>query len=136
MEMKATYIPRSLIQETLASPESQGKRLLEPLKSLSLQKGVPVHILEDVAVSNVAEIHTHEADLWICLSGNVTFVTGGTLVNPSTPNDPREIKGDAIEGGEEHVLSEGDVLFIPAGIAHSHYTDGSARLYIIKIPKV
>lgn len=133
---KVTFIPRVLIDESLAIPATQGKRLLEPLKKFSIENKTPIHILEDKEVSNVAEIHMHEADLWICISGEVTFTTGGKLVNERVEKDPRELKGDSIEGGEDRVLHAGDILHIPAGVAHSHRTDTEARLYIIKIPKV
>lgn len=139
--MESAHILRTLIDETLAGAPQQGKRLLEPLKAFSLAHGVPVHILEDVAVSNPPEIHTKEADLWICISGNPTFVVGGSIVNPqpqvrpdgSINND--EITGDAVEGGTEYVLQPGEILFIPAGIPHTHRADESARLYIVKIPR-
>ncbi len=133
---KATFIPSAMINESLATPAAQGKRLLEPLKKFSIEHQTPIHILEDKEVSNVAEIHMHEADLWICISGEVTFTTGGILVNQRVEKDERELKGDAIDGGEDHMLHTGDILHIPAGVAHSHRTNSEARLYIIKIPNV
>jgi mannose-6-phosphate isomerase-like protein (cupin superfamily) len=120
--METTFIPKVLIDETLSSKPAQGKRELEPLKSFSIAHGVPLHILEDTDVISPGEVHANEADLWICISGEVIFTCGGTLT------------GDVIEGGTEYVLHEGDVLHIPAGIPHAHRSVGTARLYIIKVP--
>lgn len=133
-------IPKSKIDETLASHATQGKRLLEPLKSFALEHNLPINILEDKEISNEAEVHRHEGDLWQCLEGEVTFVHGGTMVNPWAKKlsdggvDDREIKASEIAGGREVILRPGDWLWIPVGEPHSHRTEGTARLFIIKIP--
>lgn len=131
----ATFIHKGRVEETLATLPTQGKRLLEPLKSFSLGEKVPMHILEDVEVANDAEVHRHEADLWHCLSGEVTFVCGGEMVHPTVGGDDREIKAKEIRGGQEIALTAGDWLFIPAGEPHLHKAEGTARLIIIKIPQ-
>lgn len=131
-------ISHALINETLATAPVQGKRLLDPLRSFT--KGVaPFNILEDVNVSNDAEVHRYEADLWGCLEGEVTFVVGGALVNPwaeklaDGTENTRELKAKEIRDGTELVLKPGDWLYIPAGQPHSHR--GTGRLIIIKIPE-
>ncbi len=142
MEVSATFIPKALSDETLAAPALPGKRLLEPLKSFSLQSGVPLHILEDVGVENPPEIHMREADLWIGLSGEVHFVVGGTIADAQaqvradgTANHD-ELTGMQLVGGVSYIVRPGDILHIPAGVPHSHSAAGPARLYIIKIPLV
>ena len=131
---------KSEIETTLATPAAVGKRLLEPLKSRALAGKLPLNILEDREVSNEAEVHRHEGDLWQCLEGEVTFVYGGEMVAPwvkKLPDggtDDREIKANEIRGGTEVMLAPGDWLWIPAGQPHSHRTDKTARLAIIKIP--
>lgn len=138
--MTTVHITKKLIDATLETEPRDGKRLLEPLKAFSLAGGAPVHILEDVAIANPPEIHRKEADLWICISGNPMFVVGGTIQNPQpqrrsdgTVNED-EITGENIDGGEAYTLEPGDMLFIPAGIPHTHRAEGAARLFIIKIP--
>lgn len=135
------FIPKSVTDETLAVPATQGKHLLEPFKSAS---GNPaIYLLEDSAVDNNFEVHRSEADLWICLQGEVEFEVGGELVNPRLrvrsdgSIDDLEIKADPgnIRGATKHILQRGDILFIPAGVPHAHRTQGTARLYIIKIPQ-
>ncbi len=129
------------LDETTSVVPQNGKRLLEPLKTLSLAHEAPIHILEDVDVQNAPEIHLKESDLWICISGNPTFIVGGTMVDgvmqkrSDGMENPDELTGKSIEGGTRYELQAGDMLFIPAGIPHAHAAQGSARLYIIKIPK-
>ena len=141
---KCVYIKKSVIDETLNTSysESPVKKLLEPLRALSLEGKVPLNILEDVNINNEAEIHKHEADLWLCLDGEVTFIYGGEMVDPwvkknaDGSTDDREWKAKEIKGGTEVILKPGDWLWIPAGEPHQHKTTGKARLAIIKIPKV
>src|ERR1700761_3126628 len=64
-----------------------------------------------------AEVHQHEADIFVIQSGEATLVTGGTVVNGHTEK-PGEIRGSSIEGGERHPVTAGDIVHIPAGIPH------------------
>ena len=56
--------------------------MLEPLKSLASEHGLPFKILEDHEVVNEAEIHRICGDLWYCLEGEATFIHGGELIEP------------------------------------------------------
>ena len=141
MNSKAVLISENIIKQTLSSVPVQGKRLLEPLRTLSLKEKIPLNILEDKDIVNEAEVHTHEADLWLCLEGEVTFTCGGEMLKPwfkkntDGTEDQREIKAKKISGGTQFVLKAGDWLWIPAGVSHQHQTSSLARLVIIKIPK-
>ncbi len=131
-------IEKALLQEYSSSPV---KKLIEPIKAFSAENKIPFNILEDVNINNDAEIHKHEADIWYCLDGEVTFVYGGELVDPWVKKnadgtvDDREWKGKTIKNGTEVILKPGDWLWIPAGQPHQHMTNTRARLVIIKIPK-
>lgn len=132
------FVPKAKVDEALAKGPKQGKHLLPPL---DWKDGFPVGILEDSEVSNEAEVHRHEADLWICLGGEVEFIVGGgEMVDPWAKElpgggtDDREIKAKEIKGGTSYNMKEGDMLHIPAGQPHLHKTEGTARLYIVKIP--
>ncbi len=135
-----TYIPKSMIDETLATIPQQGKRLLEPLKLFSKEHIIPMNILEDKEITNDAEIHMHEGDLWHCIEGEVIFIYGGELVEPWVQKNPdgtenqNELKAKTIRNGEETTLHKGDWLWIPAGQPHQHICKTLARLLIIKIP--
>lgn len=134
------FVPRDLVDKTLTTAPTQGKKLLEPLKRFGFENGLPFNILEDVEVKNEAEVHRHEGDLWHCLEGEVTFVYGGRMVKPWAKKlpqdkiDDREIKANEIADGTHVVMKPGDWLWIPAGQPHQHWTNGLARLVIIKIP--
>ncbi len=130
----------SQLQTLLQQPPVSGKRELEPLKSFSKESGFPMKVLEDHEVENAAELHTYEDDLWLCLEGEAVFLCGGTLINGEAKIgkdgvvNEKEWKGTGIEGATEHTLHSGDWLWIPAGEAHQHRAQGTARLAIIKIP--
>lgn len=137
---KHIHITNDLLSKTLASVPVQGKHSLEPLKAFSLERGVPMNVLEDKEVENDAEVHFHEADLWLCLEGEITFICGGEMVNPwfkkakDGTEDKREQKAKEIKDGETINLKPGEWLWIPAGVPHTHKTKTLARLVIIKIP--
>jgi mannose-6-phosphate isomerase-like protein (cupin superfamily) len=64
-----------------------------------------------------ALIHQKTADVWVVQEGSGTLVTGGALVNART-NASGDQSGSGIRGGVERVIKTGDVVFIPAGVAH------------------
>lgn len=135
-------VQRKDIDATLAQAPVMGKHLLEPLKSLAASNGLPFNILEDCeVVSNDAEVHEHEGDLWLCLEGEVHFVVDGKLANPQQRTQPDgrqkdgEFYGEHIKGGNEKVLKPGDWLWVPPGQPHQHTCGSVTRLIIIKIPK-
>jgi len=138
---KAIVFRNEEIDQTLATPALAGKRLLEPLKAFSVENKFPLNILEDKEVSNDAEIHKNEGDLWYCLEGEATFIHGGELVDPvfgkkadGSANE-NELNAKEISGGEEIVIKKGDWFWIPSGVPHKHSSIGTARLIIIKIPE-
>src|SRR5262249_14807129 len=63
------------------------------------------------------EVHDKETDTFYVLSGEATFVTGGTMVGGKV-TAPNQQRGTDIRGGEIHHLSKGDVVAIPVGIPH------------------
>ena len=64
-----------------------------------------------------AEIHTLATDVIYVVDGSATFVTGGKAIDPKEVA-PNEIRGRAIEGGEVHQITKGDVVVVPAGLPH------------------
>lgn len=67
--------------------------------------------------SGLAEVHDRQADVMVISSGRVTMVYGGTVAGGTT-TAPGETRGPSITGGTEVALGPGDVLHIPAGVAH------------------
>ena len=137
----AVFINKKYIDDALKTPPQKGKRLIEPFKTFALGKNLPFKILEDNEVlDNEAEVHKEEGDLWLCLEGEAQFIYGGEMLNPRPHKskdggaNEKEWKAKGISGGTEVILKQGDWLWIPAGEAHRHFCEGTARLIIIKIP--
>ena len=63
------------------------------------------------------EYHEHTNHIFIIVEGEATFVTGGTMVD-AKQTSPDQMRATAIEGGETHHLSKGDVITIPAKTPH------------------
>jgi mannose-6-phosphate isomerase-like protein (cupin superfamily) len=63
------------------------------------------------------EYHDHTNHVFIMVEGEATFVTGGTMVD-ARRTGPDQMRAAAIEGGETHHLSKGDVITIPAKTPH------------------
>ena len=142
--MKSIHIKKNDLDKTLAEPKTAGKKLLEPLKSMSKAAGFAFNILEDDEKLSDAEIHNREADFWCCLEGRATFLLGGELVNQQYrknadgSDNKDEVYAATMKEEQQVVLEEGDWLLIPKGEAHQHQgssKDGFARLLIIKVPQ-
>lgn len=64
-----------------------------------------------------AEVHETQADVFIVQSGEATLIVGGQLIGGKTTT-PGEVRGSSIEGGVKKRLGAGDIVQIPARIAH------------------
>lgn len=64
-----------------------------------------------------SEVHEHEADIFVIEDGEGTLITGGKLVN-SHVEKPGELRGTSVSGGEKVHYAPGDIIHIPAGVAH------------------
>ncbi len=82
----------------------------------------------------MAEVHAKDTDLIYVLEGSFTFVTGGQVVGGST-TAPDEVRGSSIEGGETRVLSQGDVIIVPAGTTPHWFREvrGPVLYYTVKV---
>ena len=136
------FVSEAEIAKTLETSPTQGKRSLQPFKDFAAANKLPFIILEDHNVTNDFEVHREEADLWLCLEGEVTFTYGGELIDGKPKDlgagrvDEREWKSEEAKGTLTQILSPGDWLYIPPGAPHKHdCPNGTARLLIIKIPK-
>jgi mannose-6-phosphate isomerase-like protein (cupin superfamily) len=64
-----------------------------------------------------AELHEHDSDLIIVISGAGTLVIGGTM--PGAKHTAAgEIRGPSIEGGEKQKIAAGDIMHIPPKTPH------------------
>lgn len=77
--------------------------------------------------SGLAEWHEKQADIIMISVGAVTMVYGGTIVDSKT-TAPGEMRGGSINGGTEVKLGPGDVLHIPAQVAHQMKLDPGTQV--------
>ena len=78
-----------------------------------------------------AEVHEKQADVWYVIEGGCDFVTGGK-VNGAAAEGTGEIRGSGISGGQEHHLSKGDFMRVPARVPHwVRKIDGKEIVYIV-----
>lgn len=130
------FIDAAVIAKAIGETEvlSPGKHVVfEP--ELFGERRIPFTFVVDKEVWNIVEYHIHEADLWICHSGQARFIYGGEMVNPwMKDGNSKEKFSNEIRGGIEVILRPGDHLFIPAGVPHQHGSTGTAVLEIVKIP--
>jgi uncharacterized protein GlcG (DUF336 family)/mannose-6-phosphate isomerase-like protein (cupin superfamily) len=102
-------------------------------------KGMPLLETPDYKIhasrrveSGQAEVHTRDTDIIYVLEGSVTFVTGGTIVDPKSTG-PDEFRGARIDGGTTRALNEGDVIVVPAGVPHwFSQVDETFLYYVVK----
>ena len=92
-------------------------------------------VIANRAMQRGAEMHGKTNHVFIIVDGEATFVTGGTLTNPTTPA-ANQVRGGGIEGGVAHHLSKGDVITIPANTPHwwkDTSKTGSVGYYAVNI---
>jgi mannose-6-phosphate isomerase-like protein (cupin superfamily) len=77
-----------------------------------------------------ASIHDSEAELMVFVDGSGTVTMGGTLVEPTRPN-PANQAGSSIQGGTPVHVGRGDVLIVPAGVAHQIAADSGSAVAVV-----
>lgn len=128
------------MEAALKAAPMPGKHLLGSFHSF-VERGFPLRIIEDSELpTSQSELHTKEGDLVLCLEGEIEFVCGGELIDPTPLKlqdgsvDETNVLGHGIRGGERIILKAGDWLWIPSNVAHMHTCAGTGRLGITKIP--
>lgn len=141
MDKPFVLIAKKDVEAALAQPLQPGGNTQEPVKSLTAAHKVPFNIQANHEVTSAKpELHLKHADLWHCISGEVTFLCGGTIVNQAArknadgTENANEHTGDSIEGGTPVTLKQGDWLWIPARTPHQMTCAGTSKTAIIKIP--
>ena len=94
-------------------------------KIAGMMAGKPGAIIEDPGLrvlaqhrgAGEAELHEHTNHIFIMVSGEATFVTGGKMVGAKR-TAPGQMRGPSIEGGQAHRLVKGDLITIPANTPH------------------
>jgi glc operon protein GlcG len=120
-EAPVTVVPGDRVRAAF----SQGRPLVE-------RSEYQVHASHRSGPGQV-EIHARDTDIIHVLKGEATLVTGGTIVSPRTVQ-PEEIRGSAVQGGEERRILEGDVVVVPSGVPHwFREVPGPLDYYVVKV---
>jgi len=84
--------------------------------------------------SGEAEYHATQADVFVVESGEATLVVGGELVDGKT-TAPNEMRAPSIKGGTDKKLAAGDVVTIPAKVAHQVKLDAGKQFtyFVVKV---
>jgi len=120
--MRVHYVPHDTVSTTMA----KGGQIIS-------DNGLIV--LANRATARGSERHGKTNHVFIIVDGEATFVTGGTLINP-TDIGPDQTRGTGIAGGESHHLRKGDVITVPANTPHwwkDTSATGSVGYYAVNI---
>jgi mannose-6-phosphate isomerase-like protein (cupin superfamily) len=112
-------------------------------KVAGCSKGGPLVTATDLLVScsnrtgpGVVEVHLKETDVMYFIDGSATLVTGGTTVDAKAGNNPLQIRGTDIKGGDARQVTKGDVVVVPAGVPHwFKEVPKSVSYYVVKVIK-
>jgi mannose-6-phosphate isomerase-like protein (cupin superfamily) len=112
-------------------------------KVAGCSKGGPLVTAPDLLVQcsnrtgpGVVEVHLKETDVMYFIDGAATLVTGGIAVNAKTANNPEQIRGTDIQGGQSKQVTKGDVVVVPAGVPHwFKEVPKSVSYYVVKVIK-
>ena len=89
-----------------------------PFSSQDLERyGNHYTMLAHRTATGSSELHEHEADIFVVVTGDAMLVTGGNITHPHTEK-AGEIRGTSIEGGTRRHVATGDIIHIPARTPH------------------
>jgi uncharacterized RmlC-like cupin family protein len=80
--------------------------------------------------ASLGEIHEGFSDFGVVRSGSGSVRFGGTLVNRTVPT-PGEPRGTGLEGAKTARFSEGDLVYVPAGMPHQFVPDPGKHLTVM-----
>jgi quercetin dioxygenase-like cupin family protein len=134
-EIGASGIVRNTAEQGAAMAEAKGTKDVSGVmhfsheeiavafkQPLALYDGVPEKKNYRVSVfhrdkGGEVEIHKKDTDVFYILEGEATFVTGGRATG-GKETAPDEIRIATVEGGVARKIAKGDVIVIPANVAH------------------
>jgi mannose-6-phosphate isomerase-like protein (cupin superfamily) len=113
-----------VIAETSPTSTDAGTTVLGAYGNLTLRLYVR-------KTSGGGEIHAHYDDLMIVEQGSATLVTGGTIADRKELANG-ESRGSRVVGGVSRKITVGDVVIVPAGVAHQTLVEpGSTYAYML-----
>jgi len=109
---KATFVSASQIQSAVRGNSSDGLMA----STFDDTTAYSTEVVRRTAPGK-ADVHSSWTHVYWVLRGGGVLVTGGSLIAPHE-YVPGEFLGSGISGGEEHHISAGDLVVIPAGVPH------------------
>ena len=135
-----TKIAQSFDMEALAA---QGRAMLDDVRKGSGSKSAPLETYMDGNTQLSArvkdgggELHKEWSDFLLCIDGEGTEMTGGTMVEPKDAPGG-ETRGKTLEGAVAHPLHKGVMIHVPAGTNHQQLVAAGKYLivFVIKVKK-
>ena len=124
-----TYVGHDKVAAAL---NSKGEIFAVP--KLSLSGGYRTGPDQPAGFNPDPEIHPSSIDIFYCIDGAVTVVTGGKVVGMKDSGS-RRMAGARVEQGRADHMTKGDWLLVPSGTPHWHteYPLGSYRYLLVKV---
>ena len=84
----------------------------------------------------IPELHEKQTDIFVIQSGEATLLIGGEVVDAKATT-PGEIRGTSIKNGVRKNVAAGDVVHIPAGVAHQFFVPAGKEItyFVVKVDK-
>jgi mannose-6-phosphate isomerase-like protein (cupin superfamily) len=122
-----------VFEGTLKPPMNQYKQAAEQLGDFGNHTAWIAHREAD----GLVEVHENWSDLMFVISGTASLRVGGELRQPYVES-PGEVRGKNAAGGTLHVMHQGDVVNVPAGVPHQFLVPSGQQItfFTMKIAKV
>jgi mannose-6-phosphate isomerase-like protein (cupin superfamily) len=78
-----------------------------------------------------ANSHDKEAELFYCVAGGGTYISGGTITAAKPANG--NVTGTGIEGGTSRAVSQGDIWLVPENTPHQFLSAGNGLLVLLSV---
>lgn len=116
---RAVHLSFTELEEIVTAMDNEQRTTVRLLEGGSYNVNV-----RKIRGGETALLHPRTTDVYVVREGEGTLVTGGQLVDETDrPVDGQRAAG--ISGGIEQRVRAGDLVFIPAGVAHGfRETDG------------
>ena len=127
-----TLVQMRQYETSLRPRMNQYKQAAEQLANFGNQTAWLAHREAD----GLVEIHQDWSDLVFVVSGAASLRVGGEIERPYTES-ARELRSTAVRGGEIRRLQAGDVVNVPAGVAHQFLVPAGQQItfFTMKIAK-
>ncbi len=104
--------------------------------SQTIVKAAPYDVTLDYRThAGASSLHQMQAELIFVVEGKMTFVTGGTMIDPKNTNADN-FSGTGVKGGVARQMAKGDWVMVPQNTPHwISATDGELILIALHMPR-